>query len=88
MGIRDLISPFTAWKYAFRDPVTIRDPLNDRLVKRLYQILYETSTVQARQLLESYRDSLQAHGFSDSEIKGIIDGIIEPPRSYNREAVG
>ena len=30
MGIRDLISPFTAWKYAFRDPVTIRDPLNDR----------------------------------------------------------
>ena len=30
MGIRDLISPFSAWKYIFRDPVTIRDPLNDR----------------------------------------------------------
>jgi glutamate synthase (NADPH/NADH) small chain len=30
MSIRDVLSPFTAWKNLFRDPVTIRDPLNDR----------------------------------------------------------
>jgi glutamate synthase (NADPH/NADH) small chain len=30
MSVRDLLSPFTAWKHLLRDPVTIRDPLNDR----------------------------------------------------------
>ncbi len=30
MSIRDVLSPFTAWKNLFRDPVTIRDPLNER----------------------------------------------------------
>ena len=30
MSVRDLLSPFTAWKNIFREPVTIRDPLNDR----------------------------------------------------------
>jgi glutamate synthase (NADPH/NADH) small chain len=30
MSVRDLLSPFTAWKHLFRDPVTIHDPLNDR----------------------------------------------------------
>lgn len=30
MSVRDLLSPFTAWKHLFRDPVTIADPLNDR----------------------------------------------------------
>jgi len=30
MSVRDVISPFTAWKNLFRDPVTIKDPLNDR----------------------------------------------------------
>jgi glutamate synthase (NADPH/NADH) small chain len=30
MAIRDILSPFTAWKNLFRDPVTIADPLNDR----------------------------------------------------------
>jgi len=30
MSVRDLLSPFTAWKNLFRDPVTVRDPLNDR----------------------------------------------------------
>ncbi|MBI4756173.1 MAG: FAD-dependent oxidoreductase [Betaproteobacteria bacterium] len=28
MSVRDVLSPFTAWKNLFRDPVTIRDPLN------------------------------------------------------------
>jgi glutamate synthase (NADPH/NADH) small chain len=28
MSVRDLISPFTAWKYIFRNPVSIPDPLN------------------------------------------------------------
>jgi len=30
MSIRDVLSPFTAWKNLFRDPVTIPDPINDR----------------------------------------------------------
>jgi formate hydrogenlyase subunit 6/NADH:ubiquinone oxidoreductase subunit I len=30
MSVRDVLSPFTAWKYLFRDPVTIRDPLTQR----------------------------------------------------------
>jgi glutamate synthase (NADPH/NADH) small chain len=30
MSVRNLLSPFTAWKYLFRDPVTIRDPLTER----------------------------------------------------------
>lgn len=30
MTVRDVLSPFTAWKNVFRDPVTIRDPFNDR----------------------------------------------------------
>jgi glutamate synthase (NADPH/NADH) small chain len=28
MSIRDVFSPFTAWKHLFRDPVSIKDPLN------------------------------------------------------------
>jgi len=28
MSIKDVLSPFTAWKNLFRDPVSIRDPLN------------------------------------------------------------
>jgi glutamate synthase (NADPH) small chain len=30
MSVRNLLSPFTAWKYLFRDPVTVRDPLTER----------------------------------------------------------
>jgi len=30
MSVRDVISPLTAWKNLFRDPVTIVDPLNER----------------------------------------------------------
>lgn len=30
MSIRDVLSPFSAWKNLFRDPVTIPDPLNER----------------------------------------------------------
>ncbi len=30
MSIKDLLSPFTAWKYVLRDPVTIPDPLTER----------------------------------------------------------
>jgi glutamate synthase (NADPH/NADH) small chain len=30
MSIRDVLSPFTAWKNLFRDPVTIDDPLTER----------------------------------------------------------
>jgi glutamate synthase (NADPH/NADH) small chain len=30
MSLSDVLSPFTAWKNIFRDPVTIRDPLNER----------------------------------------------------------
>lgn len=30
MSMIDVLSPFRAWKYLFRDPVTIKDPFNDR----------------------------------------------------------
>ena len=30
MSVRDLLSPFTAWKYIFKNPVTIPDPLTER----------------------------------------------------------
>ncbi len=30
MSVRDVISPFTAWKNVFRDTVSIRDPINSR----------------------------------------------------------
>ncbi|OEJ65327.1 FAD-dependent oxidoreductase [Magnetovibrio blakemorei] len=30
MSLRDVLSPFSAWKYILRDPVTIPDPINDR----------------------------------------------------------
>jgi len=30
MTVRDILSPFTAWKNVFRNPVTIPDPINDR----------------------------------------------------------
>ncbi len=30
MSIKDLLTPFTAWKRITKDPVTIRDPFNDR----------------------------------------------------------
>jgi len=30
MAMRDVLSPFSAWKNLFRDPVTIPDPINDR----------------------------------------------------------
>ncbi len=37
MSIRNILSPFTAWKYLFRDPVTIPDPLNDRPGSQRYR---------------------------------------------------
>ena len=30
MSVRDVISPFTAWKNVFLDPVSIKDPINSR----------------------------------------------------------
>ncbi len=30
MSVKDVLSPFTAWKNLLRDPVTVVDPLNDR----------------------------------------------------------
>ena len=30
MTVQDVLSPFTAWKNLFRDPVTVRDPLTER----------------------------------------------------------
>lgn len=34
MSIKDVLSPFTAWKNLFRDPVSIRDPLNREAAPR------------------------------------------------------
>ena len=30
MSLKDILTPFTAWKNVFKEPVTIKDPLNDR----------------------------------------------------------
>ena len=30
MSLKDILTPFTAWKYVTKDPVTVKDPLNDR----------------------------------------------------------
>ena len=30
MAIKDILTPFTAWKKVFREPVTVKDPFNDR----------------------------------------------------------
>ncbi len=37
MSIRNILSPFTAWKNLFRDPVTIADPFNDRPGSKRYR---------------------------------------------------
>jgi len=34
MSVRDLLSPFTAWKHLFREPVSIKDPLNREASER------------------------------------------------------
>ena len=34
MSVRDVLSPFTAWKNLFRDPVSIKDPLNREASER------------------------------------------------------
>ncbi|MDO9225920.1 MAG: FAD-dependent oxidoreductase [Pseudomonadota bacterium] len=34
MSVRDILSPFTAWKHLFRDPVSIEDPLNRQAAPR------------------------------------------------------
>jgi glutamate synthase (NADPH/NADH) small chain len=34
MSVKDLLSPFTAWKHLFRDPVSIEDPLNRQAAPR------------------------------------------------------
>ena len=28
--IKDILTPFTAWQYVTKDPVTVKDPINDR----------------------------------------------------------
>jgi glutamate synthase (NADPH/NADH) small chain len=30
MAIKDILTPFTTWKKVFREPVTVKDPINDR----------------------------------------------------------
>ncbi|MCW9017742.1 MAG: 4Fe-4S binding protein, partial [Kangiellaceae bacterium] len=30
MNLKDILSPFSAWRNITREPVTIKDPLNDR----------------------------------------------------------
>ena len=34
MAIRDILSPFTAWKNLFREPVSIADPFNREATER------------------------------------------------------
>jgi len=46
MTVRDILSPFTAWKNVFRDPVTIRDPLNDRPGAPRYRGFHQNDIVK------------------------------------------
>ncbi len=43
MSVRDVLSPFTAWKNLFRDPVCIPDPLNDRPGAERYRGFHKNS---------------------------------------------
>jgi glutamate synthase (NADPH/NADH) small chain len=45
MGVRDLLSPFTAWKNLFRDPVSIRDPL-DRAAAPRYRGFHQNDNAK------------------------------------------
>ncbi len=44
MSVRNLLSPFTAWKYLFRDPVTIRNPLTERPGSARYRGFHKNDT--------------------------------------------
>ncbi|MGD9170539.1 MAG: FAD-dependent oxidoreductase [Candidatus Thiodiazotropha sp.] len=46
MSVRNLLSPFTAWKYLFRDPVTIRDPLTERPGTERYRGFHQNDIEQ------------------------------------------
>ncbi len=46
MSIRDVLSPFTAWKNVFLDPVTIPDPLNDRPGAPRYRGFHQNDIVK------------------------------------------
>lgn len=43
-SVRDLLSPFTAWKNLLRNPVTIPDPLNDRPGSDRYRGFHQNDT--------------------------------------------
>ena len=43
MSVHDVLSPFTAWKNLFRDPVCIADPLNDRPGAERYRGFHKNS---------------------------------------------
>jgi hypothetical protein len=34
MSLKDILSPFTAWKHLVKDPVTIKDPFNREAAER------------------------------------------------------
>jgi glutamate synthase (NADPH/NADH) small chain len=46
MSIKDVLSPFTAWKNLFRDPVTIPDPFNDRPGAPRYRGFHQNDVVK------------------------------------------
>jgi len=46
MSVRDVLSPFTAWKNVFLDPVTIPDPLNDRPGAPRYRGFHQNDVVK------------------------------------------
>ncbi|MBB1076787.1 FAD-dependent oxidoreductase [Rhodoferax sp. 4810] len=46
MSVRDVLSPFTAWKNVFLDPVTIPDPINDRPGAPRYRGFHQNDVVK------------------------------------------
>jgi len=52
------------------------DPLNERLNKRLYLLLYEQSCVQAQQFLDGYRNSLARAEYEPEEIEEAVNRMV------------
>lgn len=44
MALGKVLSPFRAWKYLFHDPVTVRDPLNERPGSARYRGFHQNDT--------------------------------------------
>ena len=79
MSLRDVLSPFTAWKHVINDPVTIKDPFT-----REAAIARQLTTRHALQIGSDAVQLLGGHGYvkehpverwyRDLRLAGIVEG--------------